>query len=70
MKALTPAAQKNRNAEFELKLLDSARQAGLSDVAALCRAAKVTFLRNGKQILELPEEHALALEQSVSSDCR
>ena len=62
VKALTPAAQKNRDAEFKLKLLDAARQARLGDVAALCRAAKVTLLGDRKQILELPEEHACALE--------
>ena len=68
VKALASAAQKDRNPELELELFNAARQAGLADVASLRRAAEMTLLGDRKQILELPQEHALVLEHAVS--CR
>jgi hypothetical protein len=37
-------------------------------VASLRRAAEMTLLGDRKQVLELPQEHALVLEHAVS--CR
>ena len=53
MKALAPAAEEDRDAEFEFELLDAVRQARLRRMAARGGAPEMPFLDDSNQVLEL-----------------
>ena len=57
MKALPPSAQKNRDTELKLELLDSAGETRLAHVAGPRRAPEVFLLGDCHQVFELPQEH-------------
>ncbi len=59
VESLTSAAQKDRHAELELELLDSAGERRLRDIAALRGASEVSFLGHGNQISKLSDEHPM-----------
>src|SRR5262249_22646199 len=57
VEALPPSAQKNRDTELELELLDPAGETRLAHVTGPGRAPEVSLLGDCHQILELPQEH-------------